>query len=84
MRRRTKNSTARTGYRSAFPARTSVERAQAGLQRLATLSPKNLAAGFVPNLISKYLHLITQAERAHLKDYEDRVFNVYAWDYGLK
>ncbi|MBY5891671.1 hypothetical protein [Rhizobium ruizarguesonis] len=48
------------------------------------LDPMDLARGFVPNLVSKYLHLASQSGRADLQDYKDSVFDIARWDYGLK
>lgn len=72
------------GLALSFPAKASVDDALAGLQSLRTLKPRNLAEGFVPNLISKYLHLIAQPEWADLKEKADRVFDITEWRYGLK
>jgi hypothetical protein len=72
------------GLALSFPAKASAEDALAGLQPLMMLKPQNLARGFVPNLVSKYLHLISRADRADLKDKANRVFDITEWRYGLK
>ncbi|QDG74812.1 hypothetical protein [Labrenzia sp. PHM005] len=51
---------------------------------LCSLEPHNLAKGFVPNLVSKYLYFVSQPARAKLCEKRDIIFNVSFWDYGLK
>lgn len=72
------------GLALSFPAKTSVKKAQAGLQPLSVVKPLDLAAGFVPNLISKYLYLSEKAGRADLQKHADDVFDFRNWEFGLK
>lgn len=72
------------GMALSFPADVSPMDVLGKHRPLASLEPRDLAAGFVPNLISKYLHFVSQPERSHLRDNRDRVFEIFRWDYGLK
>lgn len=72
------------GLAVSFPADTSVAKALEGLRPLTVIKPKKLAGGFVPNLVSKYLYLISQSERADLQESADQVFDVRNWQFGVK
>lgn len=72
------------GMALSFPADISLTQARETTQFLATLEPNVLAGGFVPNLVSKYLHLTTHLKRIELQENQDRVFNVSEWQFGLK
>jgi hypothetical protein len=72
------------GMALSFPAEMSAADAWGAPQPLASLKPNALARGFVPNLVSKYLYLVSQLERAHLRENRDRVFDISEWDYGMK
>ena len=72
------------GMALSFSAKASVECALASPQPLVSLRPNELAGSFVPNLVSKYLYLVSHAERTHLRENRDRVFDIYEWQYGVK
>ena len=72
------------GMALSFSAKASLACALASPQPLASLKPNDLAGGFVPNLLSKYLYLVSQAKPAHLLDNRDRVFDINEWKYGVK
>jgi hypothetical protein len=72
------------GMALSFPAEVLLADAWGPPQPLASLKPNVLARGFVPNLVSKYLYLVSQSERTHLRENRDRVFDISGWDYGLK
>lgn len=72
------------GLALSFPASAATANMFSGLKPLSTLGPKVLAAGFVPNLVSKYIHLTTQTERIGLRDAVDDAFDAWRWEYGLK
>lgn len=72
------------GMALSFPANVSAVDVLGTHRSLATLEPMDLAAGFVPNLVSKYLHFVSQPERSHLRDNRDKVFEIFRWDYGVR
>ena len=72
------------GMALSFSAKASVERALASPQPLVSLRSRDLAGSFVPNLVSKYIYLVSHKERNYLRENRDQVFNIYEWDYGVK
>lgn len=72
------------GMALSFPANTSRAAAFPTGEHLASLGPNELGAGFVPNLVSKYLYLASQPDRIHLRTNKDKVFDVRYWNYGMK
>lgn len=72
------------GLALSFPAKASIANVNGHLQPLIELKPNDLAGGFVPNLVSKYIYLVTQTDRVDLEDSADSVFDAWNWEFGLK